>query len=153
MPFRAAVILSTTGLTAMLYHYHMKLTESINRSFNLLAISILGLSGFAFMLEIFIEHDWADKADDIALLVLGIIGIIWYLSKNNRFRYSVTPVVLTVLALIVKFSAIIIELDEPDAVGDDFGALVLFVLATILIIYEYRKTKKLLAAAGEELSS
>ena len=76
----------------------MKLYESINRGFNLLAVSIIGLSGFAFMPEIFGEHDWDDKADDILLFLLGIAAIIWY--RKNKFKSSMAPVVFVALALI-----------------------------------------------------
>jgi len=126
----------------------MKLYESINRSFNLLAVTIVGLSGFAFVAEIFLEHDWPDKLDDIAILVLGITAIVWYLSKNNRYKRSIAPVIFVVLSLAVKIGAVIIEFADAEAAGDDFGAVTLFVLATIFIIYEYRVTKKLLSEAG-----
>ena len=125
----------------------MKLTESINRGFNLLGTSIVALAGFAFTAEIFMESEWIDKADDIGLLVLAVVGIIWYLTRNNRYQRSIMPVVLVVLSLLVKIAAIMIEFKDPDDVGDDFGGLVLFILATILVVYQYRKTKKLLAEA------
>lgn len=127
----------------------MTIRESINRGFNLLGTSVVALAGFAFTAEIFLENDWPDKIDDIALLVLCLVGIIWYLTGKNKYMRSIMPVVLIILSLLAKIMAIIIERDDKDAVGDDFGGLTLFVLATILIIFQYRKTKKLLAAAPE----
>ena len=125
----------------------MNLKQSINRSFNLLAAAIVGLSGFAFMAEIFLEHDWDDKIDDIILLALAIIIIVWYLRKDNRYNRSVLPVVLTGLALATKIMALIVEFSDPEAAGDDFGAVILFVLAFIFILYEFHATRKLLNAA------
>jgi hypothetical protein len=125
----------------------MKLTEAINRGFNLLGVSIVGLSGLAFMPEIFLEKDWDDKADDILILLLAIVSIVWYLTGQNKYKRSIAPVILTILSLLTKIGALIIEFKDKDAAGDDFGALVLFVLATGLVIYQYTKTKKLLAGA------
>jgi len=55
--------------------------------------------------------------------------------------------VLVVLALITKIGALIVEFDDPASAGDDFGALILFVLATALVLYQYIQTKKLLDSA------
>ena len=122
----------------------MTIQESINRGFNLLATSIVGLSGFAFLPEVFLEKDVPDKIDDILLFVFAIIGIIWYKRKNNRHTHSLFPVVLVGLALLTKIGALIIEFDDPESAGDDFGALILFTLAFVLVLTQYFKTKKLL---------
>jgi len=132
----------------MIYRGHMKmnLTQSINRSFNLLGTAIAGLAGFAFAPEIFLENEWADRADDMGLLLLAIFCISWYLWKDNRYARSIAPVFFVVVALALKVAALIIEFDDPDAAGDDFGGLVLFALATGLIVYQYFRTKQLLQA-------
>lgn len=127
----------------------MKISETINRGFNLLGASLVALPGFAFVPEIFLEKDWDDKADDIGLLVIGIVGIMWYLTGNNRTGRSITPVVLVILALLVKAAAVFIEFRDKEAVGDDYGALILFVLATLFVIYQYVQTKKLLRTAEQ----
>ncbi|HTL39748.1 MAG TPA: hypothetical protein VL306_02965 [Methylomirabilota bacterium] len=121
----------------------MKISESINRGFNLLAVSIVSLSGFAFAAEIFLENDMPDKLDDALLLLLGIVAIWWYLRKNNKFTLSITPVVFVWLSLAIKIMAVIIEHADKEAVGDDFGALTLFILSGILVTYQYYKSKKL----------
>ena len=125
----------------------MTIQESINRGFNLLAVSIVGLSGFAFLPEAFLENDIPDKIDDITLFVLGLVSIWWYNRSTNRYLRSALPVVLVVLALITKIGALIVEFDDPASAGDDFGALILFVLATALVLYQYIQTKKLLDSA------
>jgi len=123
----------------------MNIVQSINRGFNMLGTSIVSLAGFAFMPEIFIENEWADRADDIALLLLGIVSIGWYLKGENRYSRSIAPVVFVAIALALKIAALIIEFDDPDAVGDDFGGLVLFVLALCFVAYQYWNTKRLFA--------
>src|ERR1043166_1249860 len=124
----------------------MKMTvqQSINRGLNLLGTAIVGLAGFAFAPEIFLENEWADRADDIGLFLLGIAAICWYLWKDNRYARSLAPVFFVVVALALKIAALMIEFDDPDAAGDDFGGVILFVLSAILVGFLFWRTKKLL---------
>lgn len=117
----------------------MTIQESINRGINLLATSITALAGFAFLPEAHFETDLPDKIDDSLLFLVGIAGIIWYLRGRNRYVRSIVPVVLVVLALLVKIGGVITEFSDAASVGDDFGGLILFVIAACLVIYQYRK--------------
>ena len=128
------MMLLRTGYTS-----DMTITESINRGVNLLGVGIVGLAGFAFIPEVFFENDWPDKVDDGLLLVIGILGMWWYKKASNRFARSIAPVVLVALALITKIGAIIIEFDDAESVGDDFGALILFVAALGFVWYQYAR--------------
>jgi len=123
----------------------MNISDILNRGFNLLATSITALAGFAFAPEIFVETDWPDKIDDILLFILGLVALWWYKTGTRSTSRSVVPAVLVILALIVKFGGLLIELGDPDAMGDDLGGLILFILAAGLVTYQYRKTKRLLA--------
>jgi hypothetical protein len=114
-----------------------------NRSLNLLAISITGLAGFAFLPEIFIEQDIPDKVDDIVLFIIALIGMVWYTRNNNRYIRSVTPVIIVIMAMMVKIVGVIIEHADSVSVGDDLGGLILFILATGLVTYQYFKSKTL----------
>lgn len=118
--------------------------EAINRGFNLLAVSIVGLSGFAFLPEVFVENDVPDKIDDALLFILGIIAMIWYRKSNNSKTRSIVPVVFVIIGLLVKILGIIIEHDDAEALGDDLGGLILMVLATGLVIFQYKKNRKML---------
>lgn len=117
--------------------------EALNRGFNLLAATIVALSGFAFLPEAFLEDDIADKVDDTLLFLLGLYAIAWYVRGRNRFVRSIQPVVFVVLALAIKMMGIAIEFADPESVGDDFGGLILFVLAVAVVIYQYKKTARL----------
>jgi hypothetical protein len=125
----------------------MTLKDSINRTLNLLGVSIVALAGFAFLPEVIIENDFPDKIDDGLLFVIGLTAIGWYLTGKNKFKRSVMPVVFVFLSLATKILAVIIEHDDKEAIGDDFGALILFILAAILVSYLYIKSKKLLSEA------
>ena len=115
----------------------MNVAQSANRTVNLLAASIVGLSAFAFLPEAFIEPELIDKVDDSALFLLGVVGIIWYLRTAKKYSRTIWPIALLVVALLIKIFAVVVEFPDPEDVGDDFGGLVLFVLGTSLVIYLY----------------
>ena len=121
----------------------MTIKEAYLRGNNLIATGILGLAGFAFMSEIFMETEIPFKIDDILVLVYGIVAIIWFNTGRNRFMRSAMPVILTVLGLLTKIGAIILEHKEADDVGDDFGGLILFVLATVTVLWLYFKSRNI----------
>ena len=126
----------------------MNLSQSINRGFNLLAVSIVGLAGVAFVPEAFLENDFPDKLDDMALFLLGGFAAYWYSRSENKYLRSVLPVVFVALALVIKAIGIFIEFDDKESVGDDFGGLILFISAAVLVLYQYRKTGRLLEKAS-----
>jgi len=123
----------------------MTINDSLNRGYNLLVTSIVALAGLAFLPEAFLEQDIPDKVDDALLFVIGMLGIWWYNRGGNRFTHSIMPLVLVILAFAAKVMAVVVEFDDAEAVGDDFGGLILFVLAVGLAIYQYQKTKKLIS--------
>ena len=125
----------------------MNVRDAINRGFNLLCMSIVALAGFAFVPEVILEKDLPDKIDDATLFALAIAAMTWYTWKRNRYMRSVVPVVFVGLALATKIGALVIEFSDAEAVGDDFGGLILLVLTLGLVGYQYRKNKKLLAEA------
>lgn len=118
---------------------YMQINEAINRGKNLLATSVVALAGIAFLPEFFLESDLEDKIDDGLLFVLAIIAVAWYLISGNRFKRSMIPVILVCLACLDKIIGLVIEFKDKEAVGDDFGGVILFVAATILVIWQYLK--------------
>ena len=121
----------------------MTIQESVNRTVNLVGTTIVGLSGFAFLPEVFFENDVPDKIDDGVLFVLALVAIWWYKRAHNRFERSIAPVVFVGLALLTKIGAIAVEFGDAASVGDDFGALILFVLSLGLVWYLYKGAPKL----------
>ena len=128
----------------------MTTQESLNRTVNLLGTSVVGLAGFAFMPEIVLENDAPDKVDDILLFLLALGAMWWYNRAGNKYLRSVAPVVFVVLALVIKIGAVVVEHDDAEAVGDDMGGLILFILSIGLVAYQYVKTGKLLAASAQQ---
>lgn len=113
--------------------------ELWNRGNNLVSIAIIAIGGLAFFPEVFAEDELLHKLDDGLLFILSLVSIIWYRKKNNRFSRSLTPVIFTLTALAVKFLAILIEIKDKEDIGDDFGGLILFVLAALLSVVLYRR--------------
>jgi hypothetical protein len=120
----------------------MNTMEEANRAVNLLATAIVGLAALAFLPETIVENDLIDKVDDSLLVILGFGAVAWYLSGSHRYMRSIIPVVLVALAIAVKVFAIAVEFSDAEAVGDDFGGLVLFVAGTALVAYEYQRAPK-----------
>ena len=120
----------------------MTALEATNRGNNLASIIIVALSGFAFLPEVFLETEISFKIDDILLFALGLTAIVWYRWKNNRYTRSFVPVLFVLTSLVVKVGAIFLEIKDKEDAGDDFGALILFVLASVFVIWLYKKSAK-----------
>lgn len=122
----------------------MTVTEAWNRGNNLVATAIVALAGFAFSPESILEPEIPYKIDEILLFWLGVGAIGWYLWGKNKWKRSIVPVLIVWAGLAIKIMAIIIEFKDKEDVGDDFGAVILFVLATTLVTFLYLKGKKML---------
>lgn len=119
----------------------MKLREAWNRGNNLLAAALLAISGLAFFPDYFQESEFLNKLDEGLLLILGLIGMGWYIRGKNKFSRSFIPVALLFLGLVVKILGVIWEISQKEDIGDDFGGVILFVLATIVVLWLYIKSK------------
>lgn len=117
----------------------MTIEEAWNRGNNLVAVATVALAGFAFAPEMVSETEWPFKIDDILLLLLGIGAIAWY--KKNALTRSLVPIILTILALFIKVGAIVVEFKDKEDVGDDFGGIILFLLATFFVLWLYVRSK------------
>lgn len=119
--------------------------EIWNRGNNLVATAIVALSGFAFAPELHLEPELPFKIDEGLLLLLGLSAIGWYVWGKNKWKHSIVPVIMVWGALVIKIMAVVIEFKDKEDVGDDFGALVLFILASLLVTYLYIIAKKMWA--------
>lgn len=123
----------------------MTVQEAVNRTNNLVAASIVALAGFTFFPEFFIEDEVSHRLDEGLLFLLAIWAIIWYRRGQNRFKRTVAPIWFVGGALAIKILGIILEHSDKEDLGDDMGALVLFILATALVVWLYRKGTDLAA--------
>ena len=122
----------------------MTIQEAWIRGNNLVATAILALCGFAFAPEMFTEDKELYKLDEQLLFLLGLSAIAWYLKGKNKFSHSIVPVIMIWGGLAIKLMGIGHEFTQSDDVGDDIGACILFLLASLLVTWIYIKSKKLL---------
>jgi hypothetical protein len=119
----------------------MEIREAINRGNNLLMAGFLAVVGFGMIPEIFRETEWIDRSDDIIVTLLAIAVSSWYLYGNNRYKRSLVPFGLLIVALITKVAGLMLEFDDQGAAGDELGVIPIFILIIILSGYLLYKTR------------
>jgi hypothetical protein len=123
----------------------ISIRAAVNRGFNLLAASVLGLSGLAFGSLIFEETDLLDKLDNSILVLVAIVAVAWYLVGNHRYERSVVPIALAGVALAGQLLGVAIEAGDAAALGDDIGGMLLFVPLLLLLVAVNATDRKQLA--------
>lgn len=133
----------------------MKLTvrDAVNRGYNLLACAILALAGLGFGMVVFSESEWIDRVDDIGLIVVGALAVIWYFVGQNRFKRSITPIMFSGLALLAQIFGVLFEHDDPASFGDNIGGMFMLVPLLIVLIVLYIRNRQLVDASEEVLSA
>lgn len=96
----------------------------------------LGIVGISLVYEIFSENEFADKVDDIAMLVLSGVAIWWYQKKAATGKNKWMAAILLGIGLAIKIYAIYVENDDKEAVGDDIGIVVSLVLAFLFVVWQ-----------------
>lgn len=122
--------------------------EALNRGNNLMVVAFINVLAVGWISEVFREDDWADKTDEILMIIFAVIALVWYLRKENRYHVSWIPFILLILTCAAKAGAIMIELNDQAAVGDDFGAIVplfVMIIVTAIILIRTRKLTQVLA--------
>jgi len=122
----------------------MTLRDALNRSYNLLGVGIIVLSGLSFFSDLPAEIDQLPHiVDEVLLAVLAIVALIWYFIGRNKYSHTIMPIVFAVIALAIKVLGLVLEFSDANDRGDEFGALVLFVSLIILLVWQYVATRRL----------
>ena len=129
----------------------MTVRDALNRGYNLVGTAIIAISGLAFFPEFFTEDEPTHKFDEGVLLLLAIGAIAWYLTGKNKFSRTVVPILFTAAALVMKLIAFFL-LEKGDAadLGDEFGAIILFVITLAFLIWQYVSIKRMAQLAEKE---
>jgi hypothetical protein len=109
-----------------------RIKELTNKANNMLVVGLLSFVGIGLIGEFFNEVEWRDKGDDIFIVILAIISVIWYFSGQNRYRLSWLPFALLTASTIVKIGTVFAEFKDPTARGDELGLVVPMVILTIV---------------------
>ncbi len=124
----------------------MNVREAVSRGVNLLGVAILAIESTLGLFEIFNETEWIDRLDDLVVVALAIIGIVWYLAGNNRYRRSPLPWLLLSLAWVMKMIGLfVIERDDANAAGPDYGLIVTLLVGALVVAWQYFRARRLVA--------
>ena len=131
----------------------MTVRDALNRGYNLVGTAIVAMSGLAFFPEFFAEDEPAHKFDEGVLLLLAIGAIAWYLVGKNKFSRTIVPMLFTAAALVMKLLTVFL-LENGDAadLGDEFGAIILYVIALGFLIWQYVSIRRMAQMAEEEIA-
>lgn len=127
------------------------LFAAVQRGYNLMTCTILGLAGLAFGTVIFDEADFPDKIDDAVLLLVAVAAVIWYVSGDNRFKRTVVPIILTAIAVLGQLAGVLIEHDDAGAFGDNIGGMIMYTGLLIVLIVQYYASAKYLRESGHDI--
>ncbi|HEX4715377.1 MAG TPA: hypothetical protein VH164_10650 [Ktedonobacteraceae bacterium] len=128
----------------------MTVRDALNRGYNLLGVGIVAISGLAFFSDMPAEIDQPTHiVDEVGLAVLALVAFVWYLSGRNKYSSTVMPLVFAVFALAIKVLGLVVESNDPTDRGDEFGALVLFGVAIIVLVWQYLAARRLAAQTQE----
>lgn len=128
----------------------MTVRDALNRGYNLVGTAIIAISGLAFFPEFFTEDELTHRLDEGVLFLLAISSIVWYLLGKNKFSRTIVPILFTTAALVMKLIAFFL-LEKGDAadLGDEFGAIILFVITLGLLVWQYVTIKRIAQTAEE----
>jgi hypothetical protein len=107
---------------------------------------LLSFVGIGLIGEFFNEVEWRDKADDIFIVILAIVGVIWYFTGRNRYKVSWFPFILLTVTTIVKLSPLFYEFDDQVARGDELGLVAPLLIPTIICgvnVYRNRRINQI----------
>lgn len=116
----------------------------VQRGYNLMVTAVLFFGGLAFGTLAFspVENDWGDRFDDVGLVVVGVVAVLWYLIGDNRYRRSIVPLLLVAAAVVVQAVAVPLEHDDAAAFGDNIGGLILLVPFLVFAAFQYVRTAR-----------
>jgi hypothetical protein len=124
--------------------------DALNRGYNLLGVGIIAISGLSFFSDLPAEIDQPSHiVDEVLLAILALVAFIWYLAGRNKYSRTVMPIIFAVLALAIKVLGLLLELGNPEDRGDEFGALVLFGVTIIVLVWQYLASRRLAARVQE----
>jgi hypothetical protein len=124
--------------------------DALNRGYNLLGVGIIAISGLSFFSDLPAEIDHPSHiVDEVLLAILALVAFIWYLAGRNKYSRTVMPIIFAVLALAIKVLGLFLEFSDPEDRGDEFGALVLFGVTIIVLVWQYLASRRLAARVQE----
>ena len=76
------------------------------------------------------------KLDDLGLLALGTVLMLWYLIRDNRFRRSLVPVMTILLTVPLQVWALLNEFNDKGAMWNDIVAMYIYIPVAFFAVYQ-----------------
>src|SRR5260221_9889349 len=108
----------------------MSTEVAVARGYNFFVVAFLGIMAGSLVGEVPQEGPWGFKLDELLVIAVGIVAIVWYLIGQHRNQRSLVPLALAVAAFAAKVLGLIIEFKDTVEVGDDY----LMVQALLLLV-------------------
>ena len=107
--------------------------QLINRGNNLLATGGLAALGLGLVTLIPQEDELVHKFDEIGIITVAALLVIWYFLGKHRYQRSIVPLGMVTAALVIKVLGLAIEFNDTTDRGDDIG-VVQVILALLIIV-------------------
>lgn len=122
----------------------MTVRDAMHRGYNLVGTALVAIPGFAFFPEFFTEDELTHKLDEGVLFLLAIGAIAWYFVGNNKVSRTIVPLLFATSAFIMKLLAFLfLEAGDSTDLGDEYGALLLFLIAVGFLIWQYISLRRM----------
>lgn len=132
----------------------MSINEAVARGYNFFVVAVLGIVAGSLVGEVSQEGEWGFRLDELLMIAVGIVAIVWYLVGQHRYQRSLVPLALAVAAFLAKVVGLIIELKDVLEVGDDYTMVqVLLFLVIVAGVAYYRMRPAELEATSTRAAS
>lgn len=115
----------------------MSIGQAIVRGYNFFVVAFLGIVGGSLVTELFLESEWLFRVDELLIIAIAALAIVWYLAGQHRLTRSPVPMLFAICALAAKVLGLVLEIKDAADVGDDIGIVQMLILFTIVAIVAY----------------
>jgi hypothetical protein len=123
----------------------MNVVQAMTRGYNFFVVAFLGIVGGSLVTQVIFEDEWTHRLDELLLMAIAVVAIVWYRSGKNRLNQSSVPLTLAGAALLSKVFGMVLEINDTADVGDDFNYLMLLLLFVIVASVAYVGIRRALA--------
>lgn len=115
----------------------MTVKDALNRGANFFAVTSLAILSTSIVHGLRVSSGLLGQADDVALGVFALTGILWYNVGRHRFQQSLVPLALLVAAIGAKVAGMFLTAGTFLAGGADFAIAFFLLLVAIVTFWQY----------------
>jgi hypothetical protein len=124
----------------------MNANTAVTRGYNFFVVAFLGIVAGVLVGEVPEEGIWQFRFDELLVIAIGIVAVMWYLTGQHRYQRSLVPLALAAAAFLAKVLGVILEFKAVLEVGDDYlvvQALLFLVIVAGVVYYRTRAPEEL----------